>query len=42
VLAILVASSNRWIACALYVAVALAWLVPDLRIERALAAEERE
>ena len=42
VLAILVASSNRWIACALYVAVALAWLVPDLRIERALAAEGRE
>jgi uncharacterized membrane protein len=42
VLAILIASSNRWIACALYVAVALAWLVPDLRIERALAAEGRE
>ena len=37
VLAILVASSNRWIACALYVAVALVWLVPDLRIERVLA-----
>jgi uncharacterized membrane protein len=37
VLAILVASTNRWIACALYVGVALVWLVPDLRIERALA-----
>jgi uncharacterized membrane protein len=37
VLAILVASTNRWIACALYVAVALVWLVPDLRIERVLA-----
>ena len=37
VLAILVASSNRWIACALYVGVALVWLVPDLRIERVLA-----
>jgi len=37
VLAILVASTNRWIACAIYVAVALVWLVPDLRIERVLA-----
>ena len=28
---------NRWLACALYVAVAILWLVPDRRIERALA-----
>ena len=28
---------NRWVACALYVAVAILWLVPDRRIERALA-----
>ena len=28
-----------WAACALYVAVALLWLVPDRRIERALAAD---
>lgn len=29
---------NRWIACALYVLVALMWLVPDRRIERRLSA----
>ena len=28
---------NQWIALALYVAVALMWLIPDRRIERALA-----
>jgi uncharacterized membrane protein len=28
---------NRWLGIALYTAVALIWLVPDLRIERALA-----
>jgi uncharacterized membrane protein len=27
---------NRWIACGIYVLVALIWLVPDRRIERAL------
>ncbi len=37
VLAILVSSGIRWVSCAIYVAVALVWLVPDLRIERALA-----
>lgn len=31
---------SPWIAVALYVLVALAWLVPDRRIERALDAEE--
>jgi uncharacterized membrane protein len=31
---------NVWIANALYVLVALIWLVPDRRIERALAAEQ--
>src|SRR5262245_65284137 len=41
VLAILVSTGNRWVSCAIYVAVALVWLVPDLRIERALA-EKRE
>jgi uncharacterized membrane protein len=34
VLAILVARPWPWIACALYVAVAILWLVPDRRIER--------
>ena len=29
---------NPWISCALYVAVALMWLVPDKRIERTLSA----
>ncbi len=28
---------SRWIACALYVAVAVMWLVPDRRIEKTLA-----
>jgi uncharacterized membrane protein len=37
VLAILVSGVNRWLACAIYVAVAILWLVPDRRIERALA-----
>ena len=31
---------NRWLGFALYSVVALIWLVPDLRIERALAARE--
>ncbi|MGC3981677.1 MAG: TMEM175 family protein [Steroidobacteraceae bacterium] len=34
--AIVLAFINVWLACALYVAVALIWLVPDLRIERVL------
>jgi uncharacterized membrane protein len=36
VLAILAALPLRWLACALYVAVAILWLVPDRRIERVL------
>ncbi len=36
--AIPIAFYNRWIAGACYVAVALIWLVPDPRIEKALAA----
>jgi len=39
--AIPLAFINQWIAQALYVAVALMWLVPDRRIERVLAARER-
>jgi uncharacterized membrane protein len=35
--AIPLAFVNAWIACALYVAVAFIWLVPDRRIERVLA-----
>jgi uncharacterized membrane protein len=35
--AILVAYSERWVACAIYVVVAVVWLVPDRRIERVLA-----
>jgi uncharacterized membrane protein len=34
--AIPLAFLHRWISLALYVAVAIAWLVPDRRIERAL------
>ncbi len=37
VLAIPLALVSSWIACALYVGVAIAWLVPDRRIEKALA-----
>jgi uncharacterized membrane protein len=36
VAALAVAWTERWIAIAIYVAVALVWLVPDRRIERAL------
>jgi len=36
VLGILLASTSRWIACGIYVAVAILWLIPDRRIERAL------
>lgn len=35
--AIALAFVNVWLACALYVTVALIWLVPDLRIERVLS-----
>jgi hypothetical protein len=34
--AILAAYVNRWISCAVYVAVAVMWLVPDPRIEKTL------
>jgi uncharacterized membrane protein len=41
VLAILLAAFGyRWLACAIYLAVALAWFIPDLRIVHAL--EERK
>jgi uncharacterized membrane protein len=36
-MAIGVAFVNRWVALALYVAVAVMWLIPDRRIERAIA-----
>jgi uncharacterized membrane protein len=39
-IAIPTAFVSRWLAGALYVAVALMWLVPDRRIERVLAEEE--
>ena len=35
-LAILLSFVNSWFACALYVLVALMWLIPDRRIERTL------
>jgi len=37
VLGIALAFVNRWVASAVYVAVAILWLVPDRRIERSLA-----
>jgi uncharacterized membrane protein len=39
-LAIPLAFWNRWISCAIYVGIALLWLVPDTRIERNLDANE--
>ena len=36
--AIIFSFVNRWIACALYVLVALMWLIPDPRIERRIRA----
>ena len=36
-LAVPLAFVNRWISCAIYVAIALIWLIPDRRIERNLA-----
>ena len=38
--AILLAFASTWISCALYVVVAIIWLVPDLRIERALTSRQ--
>ena len=35
--AIAVAPFNRWVSLAIYVAVAVMWLVPDRRIERVVA-----
>lgn len=34
--AIPLAFVNRWVECAIYVGIALSWLVPDTRIERTL------
>ena len=39
VAAIALAFANQWIACAIYVAVAAIWLVPDRRMVRVLSAE---
>jgi uncharacterized membrane protein len=40
VIAIVVAFQARWVSLGLYVLAALIWLVPDRRIERALASNE--
>jgi len=37
VVAISLAFVERWVACGLYIAVAVMWLIPDRRIERVLA-----
>jgi len=42
IIAIALATIAPWIAWALYVAVALMWLIPDRRIERALAERTRQ
>lgn len=36
-LAILLSSVNAWLACLLYVSVAVMWLIPDRRIEKAVS-----
>jgi uncharacterized membrane protein len=38
---IALAFANRWLAIAVYVIVALMWLIPDRRLERTIAAVER-
>jgi len=40
-LAIPIAFVRPWMSCALYVTVAIIWLIPDRRIERILAKDER-
>ena len=40
VIAIFIAFSSHWVSKAIYVLVALMWLVPDQRIEKALARRE--
>src|SRR3954471_24503198 len=42
VVGIALAFVNRWLAIAVYVIVALMWLIPDRRLERTIAAVERE
>ena len=42
VLAIAACFVSQWLACALYVLVALIWLIPDRRIERMFASRETE
>jgi uncharacterized membrane protein len=42
VTAIVLAFVNRWLAVALYVLVALIWLVPDRRVERTIVASRAE
>ncbi len=39
-LAIALAFWNRWVSCAIYIGVALLWLVPDTRIERHLETDQ--
>lgn len=41
-LAVVAAFWNPWVSCAIYVGVALLWLVPDARIERNLNADEEQ
>jgi uncharacterized membrane protein len=41
-LAILLAFVRPWLSCAVYVIVAIIWLIPDPRIERAVAKTERD
>ena len=41
-LAIVLAFVSPWLSCALYVIVAIIWLIPDPRIERAVAKTERD
>ena len=41
-LAVPLSFATTWVACGLYVVVAIIWLVPDRRIERALAPRDQE
>jgi uncharacterized membrane protein len=41
-LAILLSLMNAWLACALYILVAVMWLIPDRRIERTLVSDREQ
>jgi uncharacterized membrane protein len=41
-LAIIIAFVNSWLACGIYVTVAIIWLIPDRRIEKTLISSSKQ